>query len=153
MAIAFSHIKDLVKNSMYCTLATTIDGHPHCSPIGSIYLNDEKSGYYLEMMTTSAAKTLPNCGKACLLAVNTSSLFWVRSLLKGRFDTPPAVRLQIRLGDLRPSTEIEVKRFQKRVRFFRGWKGYRILWSRPGRTREFTIEKVVPVSLGEMTRI
>ena len=150
--IAFRHIKSLVKNSLYCSIATVNQNDPYCSPVGSVYLENETQGYYLEMFTRSVSRAQPENSTGCIMAVNTSMLFWLKSLFKGKFETPPAVRLIVKFGELRESTAIEQQRFKKRVKLFRRLKGHQILWSNPGHVREFTIESVVPVSLGKMTR-
>lgn len=149
--IAFRHIKKLVKDSLYCSVATVQNGIPHCSPIGSVYLNNEQQGYYLEMFTTSVKKSKAENDTGCIMVVNTSLWFWFKSLLRGQFKTPPAVRLVVKFGDRRASSEIEEQRFRKRVKLFKGLKGHKIMWSKTAHVRDFTIEKVIPVSIGKMT--
>lgn len=151
--IAFKHIKYLVKKSLFCSIATVQNGVPHCSPIGSVYLQEEKQGYYLEMFTTSVRKTKEPNPKGCILVVNTSLLFWLKSLIKGKFATPPAVRMLVEFGELRAATEIEQENFRKKVNIFKRLKGHKIMWSKPSHVREFSIEAIIPVSLGKMTNV
>lgn len=152
--IAFRHIKNLVKKSLYCSISTVQkDGVPHCSPVGSVFLEDENRGYYLEMFTGAVQRAQSNNSHGCILVVNTSLLFWIKSLFKGYFPTPPAVRLLVKFGEKRPVSEVEEQRFRKRVRPLRMLKGHRLLWSRAEHAREFSIQKVIPVSLGKMTSV
>ncbi|OIQ20676.1 MAG: hypothetical protein BM556_01690 [Bacteriovorax sp. MedPE-SWde] len=147
----FKFIKDLIKNSLYCSISTiTKDGLPHSSPIGSVYVENEKQGYFIEMFTKGFVNQSGN--KACILAVNTSLLFWLKSLIFGQFKTPPGVRLLVTLGDRREISDIERNRFHKRVRPFRKLKGHKLMWSNANYVRPFSIDKVIPVSIGKMTK-
>ena len=46
--------------------------------------------------------------RVCVLAVNSSRWFWLRSLVSGNFGTRPAVRLHGVARELRPATEREM---------------------------------------------
>lgn len=151
--IAFRHIKKLVRNSLYCSVATVQNDVPHCSPIGSVYLLNEHQGYYLEMFTQSVRKAQKNNSKGCILVVNTSLIFWLKSLFRGNFVTPPAVRLVVQFGEKRASTEEEQDKFRSKVSLFKRLKGHKIMWSKPSHVREFSVEKIIPVSLGKMTAV
>ena len=147
----FKIIKDLVKNSLYCSISTiTKDGLPHSSPIGSVYIENEDQGYFIEMFTKGFVNQ--SGSKACILAVNTSLLFWLKSLIFGQFKTPPGVRLLVTLGDRREISDIERNRFRKRVRPFKKLKGHKLMWSSANYVRPFSIDKVIPVSIGKMTK-
>jgi hypothetical protein len=144
-------IKSLIKNAFYCSISTiTSDGNPHISPIGSVYLENEHGGYFIELFTKSMADK--SGAKACIMAVNTSPLFWIKSLIKGKFISPPAIRLLVTLGDQRKITNIEMERFQKKVKMFKWTKGHKLMWSKASYVRPFKVEKVIPVSIGKMTK-
>lgn len=147
----FKLIQNLVKKSQYCSISTVNgDNTPHTSPIGSVYLNNESEGYFIEMFTTSFNDKV---GKtASIMAINTSPIFWLKSLFLGRFATPPGVRLKVTLLEKRKITEKERLQFYKKVRIFKYFKGYSILWSKPNLVRPFVIDEVIPVSLGAMTK-
>lgn len=151
--IAFKHIKTLVKSSLYCSISTIQDNIPHCSPIGSVYLEDIQHGYYLEMFSTAVRKSQTSSPKGCILVVNTSLIFWLKSLIKGRFSTPPAVRLLVEFGHRREANSVEQTRFRKKTNLFKRLKGHKILWSKPSHVREFSVLKIIPVSLGKMTQV
>ncbi len=151
--IAFRHIKSLVKNSFYCSIATIQNDTPHCSPVGSVYLENEHQGYYLEMFTTAVRKANEPNPKGSILVVNTSMLFWLKSLFRGSFATPPAVRMLVEFGERRAATEAEQNRFRKRVNLFKRLKGHKIMWSKPSHVRVFSVQAVIPVSLGKMTNM
>ena len=147
----FRHIKNLVKNSLYCSVSVVSkQGHPHSSPIGSVYLQNEQQGYFIEMFSKSCATQVGN--KACIMAVNTSIMYWLKSLFYGRFASPPATRLLVTLSERRKISEQEMAQFQRKVRPFRRLKGYKHMWSSASFVRPFTIDQVIPVSIGKMTR-
>ncbi len=146
----FKIIRNLIKKALYCSISIIDkDGVPHTSPIGSVFIENETQGYFIEMFTTSFKNQTGN--QACILAVNTSILYWLKSLIKGRFETPPAVRLIVRVEELREISDIELFRFQRRVRIFRGLKGHKKMWSSAKYVRPFTVESIRPVSIGAMT--
>ena len=147
----FRQIKNLIKSSFYCSLSIiSKEGHPHTSPIGSVYLQNEENGYFIEMFTKSYGDQAGN--KACIMAVNTSLIFWLKSLFSGKFATPPATRLLVTINERRKISEKERAHFQKKVKPFRKLKGYKHMWSSGQYVRTFTVDKVIPVSIGKMTR-
>ncbi|MCJ8320493.1 MAG: hypothetical protein MJK12_12720, partial [Colwellia sp.] len=135
----------------YCSLSViSKEGHPHISPIGSVYLTNEESGYFIEMFTKSFGDQVDN--KACIMAVNTSPVFWLKSLFSGKFATPPATRLLVTIKERRKISEEETAHFRKRVKLFRRLNGYKHMWSSARYVRPFTVDKVIPVSIGKMTK-
>lgn len=147
----FRHIKNLIKNSLYCSVSVVSkDGHPHSSPIGSVYLQNAQKGYFIELFSKSCGDQAGN--KACIMAVNTSMWFWLKSLFSGRFSTPPATRLLVSLEERRQISEQELASFHRRVKPFRRLKGYKHMWSSARFVRPFTVDKVIPVSIGKMTK-
>lgn len=147
----FRHIKNLIKNSLYCSLSVvTKQGYPHSSPIGSVYLEDEHKGYFIELFSKSCSDQAGN--KACIMAVNTSMWFWLKSLFRGRFATPPATRLLVTIGERKKISAEEMSRFQRKVKPFRRLKGYQLMWASASYIRPFTVDKVIPVSIGKMTQ-
>lgn len=147
----FKAVKELVKNSLYCSIATIQNGtHPHISPIGSVFLINEKEGYFIEMFTRSFKDQSQR--KACILAVNTSLLFWLKSLILGRFVTSVGTRLLVTMGERREISESEREKFQKKVSLFKRLKGYKLMWSKSDYVRTFTIDEVIPVNIGKMTK-
>jgi hypothetical protein len=147
----FKEVRGLVKNSLYCSLSIIDkEGHPHTSPIGSVYLTSPTSGYFIEMFTTSFKD---KAGKiACIMAVNTSIIFWIKAIITGRFKSIPGTRLYITIGELRKITDDEKLRFEKKVRPFKGLKGHTNMWSSASYIRPFTIDGAKDVSIGMMTK-
>jgi hypothetical protein len=148
-----SKIKPLFAKAMFTSVATvTEDGIPHVSPIGSVFLINKDKGFYLEKFTKNIPKNSKNMPYATLMSVNVSKWFWMKSLLKGQFKTPPAIRMVVKIGELREKSEQEASAFKKRVSLFKMTKGYALMWKDMSLIREFEIVDYKPVFIGKMTK-
>ncbi len=146
-------IKPLFSQAVYCSIATVNeDGHPHITPIGSVVLNNKSQGWFFQKFTKGIPTNASHCKYATIMAVNDGAWFWLKSLIKGRFNKPPAMRLQVKLGPLRPATEAEMHKFQRRVKVFTLTKGHAMLWQDMSEVREFEILDYKPVFIGKMTQ-
>jgi len=146
-------IRPLFSQAMFCSVATVnANGIPHVTPIGSVVLKNQNSGWFFQKFTKKIPKNTEHCEYATLMAVNSNKWFWLKSVFKGGFKTPPAMRLTVKLGDYRPATETEAKKFQKRVGMFKRSKGYQLMWSEMSDIREFEILEYKPVYIGKMTQ-
>ena len=129
------------------------DGNPHISPIGSIHLDrNETSGYYFELFTKQMPRNLQTNQRVCVMAVPSRMRQWFGALLRGRFKTPPGVRLYGTAGELRPATNKEVARWHRKVKSLRFLKGHDLLWANTSHVREIHFDGWAPVNLGPMTR-
>ena len=148
-----SKIKPLFAKALFTSVATvTAEGMPHVSPIGSVYLINKDKGFYFEKFTKSIPKNNENTPYATLMSVNVSKWFWLMSLIKGQFKSPPAIRLVVKLGELREGTNQEATAFRSRVSFFKRTKGYDLMWRDMSMIREFEIMEYKPVFIGKMTK-
>lgn len=146
-------IKPLLAKAMFTSVATvTEDGMPHVSPIGSVFLINKDKGFYFEKFTKNIPKNTKHMPYATLMSVNVSKWFWLKSLLKGQFKTPPAIRLLVKLGELREETNEEATTFKKKVSIFKMTKGYDLMWKDMSLIREFKIVEYKPVFIGKMTK-
>jgi uncharacterized protein len=135
------------RSSLYCSIGTVdADGAPNVTPIGTVFLNSTPSGFFFDQYTTKLAAALSLNSAVCLLAVDSRRIFWLRSLLMGRFHSPPGVRLYGTAGPLRRATEAEWQRIEARVRSAKRLKGGRQLWSSFTHVRELTFSSFRPVS-------
>ena len=99
------------KSSFHYAIATVNgDGEPHVTPIGSLILGEPGRGLYFEEFPTQLPRNLQNNKRVCVLAVNSSRWFWIKSLVGGKFAGPPAVRLYGTVGEVREATEKEIDR-------------------------------------------
>lgn len=132
------------------------DGAPRVSPIGSLRLMPDRTAVYFEIFTQGLSRNLDTNPQLCILAVNSSRWYWLRSLYAGRFAALPAVRLFGVAGPTREVTMDDVEWWERRVGKARRLRGYRHLWGRDlllsARARPITITRVEAVQLGEMTR-
>ena len=145
-------IKPLFSQAVFCSVATVNEqGMPHVTPIGSVVLMDKSHGWFFQKFTKNISSNSKHCEYATIMAVNDGRWYWLKSLLKGHFNTPPAMRLIVRLGNLRPATEAEVHKFKRRVKLFKHTKGYVKIWQDMTEIREFEIIEYKPVFIGQMT--
>jgi len=69
------------------------EGRPHVTPVGTLFLRDDLTGFYFEQYTSTLTHHLDTNPQVCVMAVDRGSWFWFRSLLAARFTAPPGVRL------------------------------------------------------------
>ncbi len=132
-----------------CTVDPT--GRPHATPIGSLMLHHtEPRGYWLEKFTTGMPRNLESNPRFQVLVVKNGLWFWLKSLWKGAFAGPPALRLSGTAGPLKPASDSQRKRFLKKVKFARSLKGHDLLWGEMTMAREVVFEEVLPVRVGKM---
>ncbi len=140
----------------YAIASVDNQGLPHITPIGSLMLGDLIDGQaqacYFERFTKQLPANAKHNTSICILAVNSSKWFWFKSLLKGQFSHQPAVRLIGQLGPLRPATDSEIQRWQRRVKPLRFTKGHKLMWQSMSHVRDITITEVKAVSIGKMTQ-
>jgi uncharacterized protein len=141
------------RTSLHYAIASVDEaGDPHLTPIGSLLLLEPGKGIYFEEFTRQLPRNCRHGGKVCVMAVNSGLWFWLRALIRGRFTTPPALRLYGRVGELRKATDGEIALWQKRVRKVRHTKGHALMWRRMRNVREIVFTHMVQVNMGEMTR-
>ena len=148
-----SLFKKSFKSSFHFAIATvTENGGPHVTPIGSLILGEPGHGFYFEKFTQQLPHNYRNNRQICVLAVNSSRWFWLKSLVGGRFTTPPAVRLHGVVGDLRDATDAEIALWQKRVKRVSFSKGHAMMWRSMSMVRDIEFNRIEPVHIGKMTR-
>lgn len=146
--------RDLASKSFGFSFATVNpDGTPHVTPIGSLILSeDEPKGVYFQIFTSQMTQNLEHNNRVCILAVHSSKWFLIRSVLSGKFKTPPGVRLSGTVGEKRIATEDEIQSLKKNL----GLLG-RTLKVGPGGlnikyVQDIHFDSVKPVLVGKMTR-
>ncbi|MFQ5499436.1 MAG: pyridoxamine 5'-phosphate oxidase family protein [Candidatus Zixiibacteriota bacterium] len=135
----------------YSIATVNADGSPHVTPIGSVVLRENQTGYFFERFTRTMPANLDHNPRVCVMAVNASKCTFLRSLIIGKCATPPAVRLMGTAGNRRLATEEEMARWNRRVRFVRWMKGYNLLWRDMRFVRDIVFDSFEPVSFGRMT--
>ena len=157
----WQEIKTLVyqakKTCNHCAIATVdADGNPHVTPIGHIFLHDDMSGYYFDQYSQTMPKNFEHSRKICLLAVNSSRWFWLKSLFNAKFNALPGVRLFGEVGDKRDATPAEIAALHDATKIAHPFKGYDLLWKNLDKVRDiqFTDFKPVayPVMMGDVLK-
>ena len=127
------------------------DGSPHVTPIGSLFTAGEGKCFYFEKLPRNLRDNLDRDGRFSVLVQHGGLIYWLKALIKGRFDTMPALRLSGTAGKRRQCTPEERALFDGRFRKFSFTKGYDILWKDMETVRYLHVESIIPVHLGRMT--
>ena len=148
-----SVFKSAQSTCRHCTIATVNeDGSPHITPIGSLILRDDCTGYFFEEYSQRMTSNFKHNNRICILAVNSGIRYWFTSIFAGRFPSPPGVRLYGTAGQRRLGTEEEIVSFQNRVKTTRKLKGYKLIWKNMKHIREIHFESFEPVHVPKMTQ-
>lgn len=136
-------MNDAQKAAMHCSIAT-VDAQlqPTITPIGTLFLRENQSGFFFDTYTESLQQNLPQNSKACIQAVNSSRLFWLKSLFKGQFSDYPGVQLYVEIGDLRLANAEELAQISRRIQILKWTKGSQLIWSDFTHVRDFTVQSV-----------
>jgi hypothetical protein len=149
----WADIQTLFKKTPGCSIATVNeDGSPHITPIGSLCLHNDQTGFYFEEFSQRMPKNFDHNNRICIMAVERGFLFWMKSFFKGLCPSTPGVRLYGTVGERRIGSEEEIAVFKKRVKRLRKRKGYKILWENMKYLREIHFDSFEPVTLGSMTQ-
>jgi hypothetical protein len=147
-----AHFRKCNRANMHIVISSINENHePTATPIGSLFLNENQTGFYFEKFATQLGKNVKEHPKVCLLAVNNNKWFWLRSLFRGRFSTYPGIKLYGVLGEKRAATPKEFRAFQRRVRSTKKLKGYQYLWKEMSEVRVIKFTKATKINLGKMT--
>lgn len=147
------HFSKSFASNMHVSIASVDKDHqPTITPIGSLFLNKNLTGFYFEKFSTKLNINSKSNKNICVLAVNSHKWFWLKSLFKMSFSDYPAVKLYGELGEKRPATDKEYKAFQRRTRQTKRLKGSNYLWKDMSMVREITFTKGEKISLGKMTK-
>ena len=138
-------------SSMHCSIASVDEqGQPHITPIGTVFLRNDQTGYFFDTYTNQLSKNLLKQPKVCIMAVNTSKRFWLRSLIQGKFSTLPAIRLYGEIGAVRPATSEEIASVQQRIKPLTWTKGSRLIWSDFSHVRDIRFTEAHPARYPHM---
>ena len=148
-----THFSKSFKANMHVSIASiNKDNQPTTTPIGSLFLNDNQTGFYFEKLATKLNVNSKNNKNICVLAVNSNKWFWLKSLFKMRFSEYPAIKLYGELGIKRVASENEYRAFQRRIRKTKRLKGSKYLWQDMSMVREIKFTKGEKINLGKMTK-
>ena len=149
MTVDWPKVREFVhRRTLFVAAAILTDEGLRLFPIGSLRIQKDGSAHYFEMF----AAPVPEGAAITFLAVNSNPIFWLRSLLMGKFPYPPALRLHGTLGVRRESTEAEKQGWFRRVGWLLKTPGGKLLWSQPRNLRSLTLLRAEPVRVGQMSK-
>lgn len=144
-------VKEGQASTLHCSIASVSpEGVPNITPVGTVFLRENQTGFYFDTYTSALAKNIETNPNVCLMAVNASKTFWLKSFLVGRFVSPPGVRLYGTVGALRPATTEEIAQIERRIRPTRWLKGSRLLWSDFTHVRDIQFTSFRPITYPAM---
>ena len=139
-------------SSMHYSIATTnSDGTPHVTPIGSLFLTELCKGFYFEEYAYRLKRNMEHNSRVCVLAVNSSKIYWLRSIIKGSFSAPFSIRLMGTAEKRRDATQWEYDRLDKMIGRLKWSRGYRLLWNNLKIVRDINFHSFEPVRAGKMS--
>jgi hypothetical protein len=148
----WKEIQAIFEAANVCLIASiSPDGFPHMTPIGSLQLRDDCTGYYLERFPQALRKNLDQCDRVEVIALDRRTGTWLKALVKGRFSVLPALRLRGFAGARRAATLEEQERWLRKVHRLRFTKGHALLWRGMSEARDLRFDSCDPVRFGAMT--
>ena len=146
------HFNKSFSSNFYVSVASVdSENNPTVTPIGSMFLNDNQTGFYFEKFPSKLPKHANDNPNVCLLGVNSGRLFWIKALFREKFTDFPAIKLYGVLGEKRKATESELNRLNRRMKITNGLKGNAYLWKKMEFIREIKFTKAEKINLGKMT--
>lgn len=111
------HFNKSFRTNFHVSIAS-VDKHnnPTATPIGSLFLNSNQTGFYFEKFPTKLPENSKDNKNICVLEVNSNTWFWLTSLFTGQFKSYPAIKLYGQLGDRRKATGFEIQRLNTRMK-------------------------------------
>ena len=138
----------------YCTFSiVNKDGSPRVAPYTSLILDDNKQGFYFDELSYKTSSNLEHDQRICVLIVKNNKWFWMKTVLMGRFDHPPGIRLMGKVGKKREATEKEINAFKSPLRPLKLFKGYTPIWGFMKHGREIYFDDFETVKCRTLTKI
>jgi len=146
------HFSKSFGSSLHCAIASVDQfNNPTVTPIGSLFLNKGQTGFYFEKFPKNLPKNIETNAHICVLGVNSSKWFWIKSLFRGKFQAFPALKLYGTVGDRRKASPVELRALKRRMKFTSSLKGHKYLWNYMEYVREMTFTSVEKINIGKMT--
>jgi hypothetical protein len=100
------HFNQAFKTNFHVSIASVdLEGYPTVTPIGSLFLNGNQTGFYFEKFPLKLPEHSKGTKNICVLGVNSNTFFWLVSLFSGKFNSYPAIKLYGQLGERRKATD------------------------------------------------
>jgi hypothetical protein len=140
-----------IRSSKHCSIAS-VDKHgrPHVTPIGFVFLREDKTAFYFEQYTKTLPENYAHSKNICIMVINSGFYFWFRSLFRGKFRNYPGLRFYGEVGDLRQASSVELAQLEKRIGGAKNLKGAQLIWANLRTVRDIKITAVSPVRYPRM---
>jgi len=146
------HFNKSFSSNLHISIASVDStNNPTVTPIGSLFLNDNQTGFYFEKFPSKLPEHAKVNPKVCLLGVNSGRLFWIKALFREKFYDYPAIKLYGELGERRKATEKEISLLNRRMKIAKGLKGNKYLWGKMEFVRVILFTRAEKINLGKMT--
>ncbi|HNX29059.1 MAG TPA: pyridoxamine 5'-phosphate oxidase family protein [Syntrophomonadaceae bacterium] len=156
MVITEEKWKEIVKyfggmkhTSMIGSVSNT--GQPNVTPIGSLLLKENCTGYYFDLFTRELSANLDQNSKVCVTFIQTSSLFWLKSLYANKGTKPAGIKLVGSAGARRKATAEEIELFRNMTKSIKMLKGYNTLFGNLSYVRDIEFTDYYAINTGKMT--
>lgn len=126
-------------------------GQPNVTPIGSLILKDDYSGYYFDLFTKELSDNLDQNQNVCVLFVNSGKLFWLKSLYTNECKQPPGIKLIGSAGNRRKATAEEIAVLRKKIKPLKIFKGYHSIFGNLSYVRDIVFTDYFMINTGKMT--
>ena len=137
----------------YCAFATVDeDGSPRVAPYTSLILRDNKQGFYFDEQSRQTSSNLERDKRLCILIVKTK-WFWIKTVIFGRCEHTPNIRLLGEVGKKREATEQELHSFKRPLKRLKLFKGYEPIWDFMKYGRDIYFDSFEPVKCRTITEI
>ena len=126
------------------------NGLPNLTPIGSLFLGEHKQAFFCNRFPVNLNKNIRTNDRVCVIAMNSSKIFWLKSLFKGGFSSCPGIKLFGRVTERRKIRPEEKAKWERMVKPFRRLKGYDILWKDMAHASEIEFDAFEYLNTGGM---
>ena len=118
------------KSNRFFSIATVdAQGSSHVTPIGHVFFANDSTGYYFDAYSKVMPRNFETNKSIYLMAVNSSPVYWIKSLFLGKFKTSPAVGVFGEVSEPREATVEEISKLEGSIRMASKLKGHNLLWS------------------------
>ncbi|MDD3023583.1 MAG: pyridoxamine 5'-phosphate oxidase family protein [Syntrophomonadaceae bacterium] len=127
------------------------EGQPNVTPIGTLVLRDDCSGYYFDLFTRELSDNLDQNGKVCVLVIETGNLFWFKSLYTNKCAKPSGIKLIGFAGDRRKASPEEIQLLRSKIKPMKMFKGYQTIFGNLSYVRDLKFTDYFMINTGKMT--
>lgn len=126
-------------------------GQPNVTPIGTLILKDDCSGYYFDLFTKELSDNLDQNKNICVLIVQTGKMFWFKSLYANEYKKPPGIKLIGSAGEKRKALEEEIEFLRNKTKPLKMLKGYNTIFGNPSHVRDLMFTDYFMINTGKIT--